>query len=357
MSNRYVITNNPILYADTTSQIQNQVNNIYSQLSSISYTPGTITMLDDLGINCGDIIEANGNTFYVMKKSISSSGVVLECVGSQERDETSSLNSDIRALRGKSVSLKRDIESFQQTYTDDYAGLQSMISQTAGEIRSEISSTDGRVNTISQTLDGVLFTNGQGQTLIDGAKIETSRINAADLQLSGIISWGDLTSDVKSRISSNSYDNSDVRTFLRNTYGITNTTISGTEIESPNIIGGNIYGGKIYAGGQGDSDDYCELSSEGFRIVQVDTNERAYFAKRYTAADGLFPYRLNVCCVLGNMNPAVIAKFYCESDSDSYCKRGHHIWIGDGDFEHGIIINIQDGTWGTKGLTQTSGKI
>lgn len=355
MSNRYIITANPILFADSASQIQTQVNNIYNEISSISYTPGKLSLYDDFGINCGDIIQADGKTFYVMKKSISSSGIELECVGSQERDETSNLNQDIQALRGKSVVMKRDIDEFHQTYTDDYAGLQSTISQTAGEIRSEIASTDGRINTISQTLDGVLFTNGQGQTLIDGAKIETSRINAQDLQLTGVISWGDLTSDVKSRINSSDYGNSDVRTLLRNAYGIQTTNIDGTTITAPKVIGGEIYGSKILAGGViNDSDaNFCEINSLGFRMVNTEGDDEAYFAKHYTYG---FPYQFNVCAELGNSNPAVVAKFFVEQE-DSICRQGHHIWIGDNDFEHGIIINIQDGYWGTRGLTQTSGKI
>lgn len=349
MSNRYVIINNPILYADSPAQIQTQVNNIYNQISSISYTPGKITMLDDFGINCGDIIQVDGNTFYVMKKSISSSGVELECIGSQERDETSSLNSDIQALRGKSVSMKRDIESFQQTYTDDYAGLASQITQTAGELRSEIRSTDGRVNTISQTLDGVLFTNGQGQTLIDGAKIETSRINASDLQLSGIITWGDLDSALKSRINSNDYSNSDVRTFLKNTYHITNTTIDGTSLASPKIMGGEIYAGKLYTGSSTQNGgSYAELDGNGLRYVNADDLQEAHFASHKYSLGG---FTANIGLELGNNNPAVMYKFHVPDETSNYYQ-GHHIWIGDEDMTHGISICLTSGTYKFIGLTQ-----
>lgn len=348
MSNRYVIINNPILYADSPAQIQTQVNNIYNQISSISYTPGKITMLDDYGINCGDIIQVDGNTFYVMKKSISSSGVELECIGSQERDETSSLNSDIQALRGKSVSMKRDIESFQQTYTDDYAGLSSQITQTAGELRSEIRSTDGRVNTISQTLDGVLFTNGQGQTLIDGAKIETSRINAQNLQLSGIISWGDLDSDVKSRINSSDYGNSDVRSYLRSTYGIQHTSIDGTTLAAPKVMGGEIYAATIYAGAAlNNGGSYVTLNGNNIKFVNADDLQEAIFGSHKYSLGG---FTANIGLELGNNSPAVIYKFHVPEETSNFYQ-GHHMWIGNEDMTKGLSICWTSGTYKWIGMS------
>lgn len=347
MSNRYIIINNPILYADTAAQIQQQVNNIYTSISSISYTPGKISMYDDFGINCGDIIQVDGNTFYVMKKSISASGVELECVGSQERNETSSLNEDIQALRGKSVSMKRDIESFQQTYTDDYAGLQSQITQTAGELRSEISSTDGRVNTISQTLDGVLFTNGEGQTLIDGAKIETSRINAQNLQLSGIISWGDLDSDVKSRINTSDYGNSDVRSYLRSTYGIQHTSVDGTTLAAPKVMGGEIYAATLYAGAAlNNGGSYVQLDSNGLMFINDNDSEEAVFGKHQYSLGG---FTANIGLELGNTVPACFYKFWVENETTNF-SQGNHIWIGDENLEKGLSINLTAGTYKFIGL-------
>ena len=349
MSNKYIIVNNPILYADSAAQIQTAVNNIYNQISSISYTPGKITMLDDYGINCGDIIQVDGNTFYVMKKSISSSGVELECIGSQERDETSSLNSDIQALRGKSVSMKRDIESFQQTYTDDYAGLQSTITQTAGELRSEIRSTDGRVNTVSQTLDGVLFTNGQGQTLIDGAKIETSRINAANLQLSGLISWGDLDNDLKNRFSDDDdYSDSDVRRYLRQTYGIQHTSIDGTTIAAPKVMGGEIYAATIYSGGQmNNGGSYVQINPSGILFKNADDLDEAIFGSHKYSLGG---FTANIGLELGNNSPAVIYKFHVPNETSNFYQ-GHHIWIGNEDMTKGLSICWTSGTYKFIGLT------
>jgi hypothetical protein len=349
MSNRYIIINNPILYADSAAQIQQQVNNIYNSISSISYTPGKISMFEDFGINCGDIIQVDGNTFYVMKKSISASGVELECVGSQERNETSSLNEDIQALRGKSVSMKRDIESFQQTYGDDYAGLQSQITQTAGELRSQISSTDGRVNTVSQTLDGVLFTNGQGQTLIDGAKIETSRINAADLQLSGVITWGDLDSSVQNRISDDdSYTDSDVKRYLRATYGIQHTNIDGTTLAAPKVMGGEIYAATLYAGqALNNGGSYVQLDSNGLMFINDNDNEEAVFGKHQYSLGG---FTANIGLELGNTVPACFYKFWVPSDTTNF-SQGNHIWIGNNDLSKGLSINLTAGTYKFIGLT------
>lgn len=261
-TNKYIILNNPLLYADSNEEIQGVVNNIYTQIKNISYAPGTIELLEDYGINCGDIIKCDGKTFYVMKKEISNSGVVLTCVGSQERTESSNLNREIQALRGKTNTLTRDLEASVSTLTDTTAGLQSQITQTASQIQAQVSSVDGRVNTITQTLDGVVFQDSStGQTVIDG-----SHIKAGTLTLTGQVDWSDLSSSCRSTISSMSsgYSDYDVRSYLNRAYGITQTTMDGTTIAAPNIIGGTIYGAEMYAGA-GDS-SYVGMTSEGFQL-------------------------------------------------------------------------------------------
>ena len=263
--NKYIILNNPLLYADNNAEIQGVVNTIYNQIKNISYAPGTIELLEDYGINCGDIIKCDGKTFYVMKKEITNAGVTLTCVGSQERTESSNLNKEIQALRGKSNTLKRDLEASVSTLTDITNSLSSRITQTAASIEAEVSDLNGHVNRITQTLDGVVFyDSASGQTVIDG-----SHIISGTIQLTGQVNWTDLSSSCRSTISSmsSSYSDYDVRSYLNRAYGITQTTMDGTTIAAPTILGGTIYASQMYAG-NGD-DCYVGMTDTGMQVYTV----------------------------------------------------------------------------------------
>lgn len=313
--NKYIILNNPLLYADSNEEIQGVVNNIYTQIKNISYAPGTIELLEDYGINCGDIIKCDGKTFYVMKKEISNSGVVLTCVGSQERTESSNLNKEIQALRGKTNTLTRDLEASVSTLTDTTEGLSSRITQTAAQIEAQVSAVDGRVNTITQTLDGVVFQDSEtGQTVIDGSHIKTGTIT-----LTGQVDWNDLSQSCKSTISSMSsgYSDYDVRSYLNRAYGITQTTADGTTIAAPTILGGEIYATVMYAG-SGDT-CYCNMGPSGFEVHTVYDDNALFKLGYYTGEKWQQPYLTIGHGDDGGVEKGMVKKF----------TRG--IWIGDSD--------------------------
>lgn len=161
--NRYIIENNPLFYAQSDNEIQAPVNNIYNQLKGITYTPADIELLQDFGIECGDIITLNGKTFYVMEKELSASGCKLKCFGNKVRaKQESGINSDIVALRGKTNELYRDLEMTKSTLTDTSKGLQSQITQTAEEINLRVTNeVAGLESEISQTAEqiGLRVTN------------------------------------------------------------------------------------------------------------------------------------------------------------------------------------------------------
>lgn len=83
----------------------------------------------------------------------------------------------------------------------NYAKAQSLISKTSEEIRLEVQGVSGEVTALSVTLEGVTITGSDGQTLIKGSSIDTSTIRANSISadqvnLSGSITFGDLSSDV-----------------------------------------------------------------------------------------------------------------------------------------------------------------
>lgn len=327
-NNPYIIENNPLFYTQSDEEIAGAVNHLYNSINDKVYRPATIQLLQDFGINCGDIITINGDTFYVMSKELSASGCKLECFGNQYRDKKAqSINSDIVALRGKTNELYRDLEMTQSTLTDTANGLQSQITQTAEEINlrvtnevegleSEISQTAGQISTritnevagleskITQTADSitssvtdeinqakseikqttdsislqvqnqgdlvaqlvldvdgitakgyVTFTDlaGSGKTTINGDNITTGTISADRINLTGSISWGDLTQSCKNTIASYAGD-SDLPDYIHSTY------IDSTVIKSPTIQGGTLYAGNVWEG-------YCRMTSSGLNVV------------------------------------------------------------------------------------------
>lgn len=298
----YQITNNPLLYTESESEIQTAVDNILNTIKNVSYVPMTIELQQDYGINCGDIVAIDNIETYIMSKSISNSGVVLESFGNKTRetvgDET---NSEINALRGKINIFTRELEKTQSTLIDKTNNLQSQITQTASSISSIVFEQGKEITSIKQNLDGISLTynsengtasitigdvtvrnlvNGEyvdevvaginikgyvtfndlknaGSTIINGSNITTGTISADRLNLTGSIAWGDLSSATKAKIIEYAEDAAagaaDIPSYIHNTY-----------IDSTNIYSPNIYGAKITAGSS--SDGYIQMSSTGMNF-------------------------------------------------------------------------------------------
>lgn len=281
--NPYIIAGNPVLLADTQNEIADQVKNIYLYIKNISYYPAELELFEDFDIQIGQYVNVNSKKILVLSKKITNKGVSISSTGNQRRQTADSINSQLSMLRGKSNQLVRDIEktqstltdntnklqsqitqtasSLQSTITDNYNSLQSQITQTASglettiedkikgvnstitqtaeSINSTIQSQDGRINSIEQTLDGVVYDNGSGTTIINGDNITTGTISADRINMTGSISWGDLDSTTQNYI--NGLGGSDVvlPSYIKSTY------IDSTQILSPTISAGTLNGTTI----------------------------------------------------------------------------------------------------------------
>ena len=314
-TNIYKIVNNPLLYAETSSEIQSAVNEIYNQLKDISYCPATVELQDDKDINCGDIIRVNGKLFYVMKKELSDTGCVLTCSGSQERNKQSSLNSEIIATRGKTNTLTRTVESNSLILTD----------------------ATGKINKIEQTMDGVIFQNNAGQTVINGSNITTGTISADRINMTGSVSWGDLTSSCQNTITNIAESSaSSVPDYITPTY------IDGARIVSPTIQGGTLSAGTT-------ADGYITMDNNGLLFCSSQsTNNKPLIGMGYINNRYDLPY-----ITLGGGIDAV------GTDRGMIKKYTDGIWIGNSsnissqtaggtgifiDFTHGKIYKYINGT-------------
>ena len=104
--NAYIITGNAILLSYVTEDLIPHLEAIQAELSSITYTPCSISGLIDPSVRAGSIITAadrNGKqiTAYVMEKTSSGQRDTYTCTGSARRDSSSS-------IYGKSESNKID---------------------------------------------------------------------------------------------------------------------------------------------------------------------------------------------------------------------------------------------------------
>lgn len=360
-TNAYYITNNPLFYAGDASYNQQACDNIYNALKQVSYTPATVSLLQDFNIECGDIITVNNKNVYVMSKEINSSGVKLSCSGNQSREVASdTINSEITALRGKTNELTRTIEETKSTITDVEQELQSQITQTADTITAEVLKQGDVVTSIKQGLDGINLTynsaqgtasitigditisnlvnesyvkqvvagvtltgyvqfsdlSGNGTSVINGSNITTGTISAERINLSGAISWSDLDGGCQSTIASFGGDGT-VPEYIHSTY------IDSTTIYSPTIYGATITAGTSAKG-------YVELSSTGMNFCSKTSGALAgigYYAGNYN-----YPY-----VVLGSgVDDA-------GTDRGMIKKYSNGIWIGDSD-------NLSSATPGGTGI-------
>lgn len=212
----------------------------------------------------------------------------------------------------KIASLVLTTDEIKTSVKDTKEELESNITQTADSITLEIQRQEEATAQLRLDLEGisargyVTFTDlaGTGTTTINGSNITTGTIDADRINLTGAISWGDLTQSCKNTIASYAGD-SDLPDYIHDTY------IDSTVIKSPTIQGGTLYAGNVWEG-------YCRMTSSGLNVVS-DTGGNI-------CGIGWHPGYYNLpYVVLGSGVDNV------GTDQGLIKKYTHGIWIGDSD--------------------------
>ena len=139
-------------------------------------------------------------------------------------------------IKGLKSSYEQTAESIKTSVSNEVKGLKSSYEQTAEGITSKIESVEKGYSVVKQTIDGLEIETEDGKTIISGSCIDTGSLN-----LTGAITWSDLSEDAKDEIDGIVDDAiSDIEGVTLPDY-ITETYIDGARIESPKIIGGEIY--------------------------------------------------------------------------------------------------------------------
>lgn len=223
---------------------QEMADSILAKVNAVDYLPYTAgDALIDPAAEIGDGVTVGG-----IYSQISTSNIEFDrmCV------------SDISAPASDEIDDEYPYESSAQRAIErKLAYTRSLITKTAEEIRLEIENIDGVVSSLSLTIDGVTITGESGQTMIKGSSIDTSSIQAnsitADkLNLSGAITFGDLSVDVANDINdaySLAQGASDKATAASSkvdswSYGST-TYIDGNKIMAGTVMASQLLGGSV----------------------------------------------------------------------------------------------------------------
>ena len=190
-------------------------------------------------------------------------------------------------LEGLSSSFSVQLQQIQSQVTG-LDGQMSSITQTVSSITSQVNGLDGQVSTIEQKVDNITLSvsNGStsssislsvggvtvssqtiqmnglvtftglanGTTTIDGACIKTGTIEAERLNLTGAITWGDLSNRVQNDIDTALQDASDALDTANDVSGTVDgwsyryggtTYIDGTKLMTGTVTATKLQGGQV----------------------------------------------------------------------------------------------------------------
>lgn len=171
---------------------QQMADKILSTISGVQYKPYTAERaLVDIAFELGDSVSVGELGSVIASADCNYNGGSLVTIAAPDLDE---IDDEYPAQQTQQSSLKR-----QLAYT------RSLITKTAEEIRLSVEGFDGRISALAVTLDGVTVSDENGQTLIKGSSIDTSTIKANSISadkvnLTGSISFGDLTESAQTTI-------------------------------------------------------------------------------------------------------------------------------------------------------------
>lgn len=216
---------------------QEMANNILAALSAYTYRPVQATeALLDPAAELGDGLTAGGAYTVLAQMDLTFDALMTSdagAPGSVEQESELKYQSPVIAQLNYKIAQTR-----------------SEISKTAEEINLKITGLEDDYTELSVTLDGVTIKDASGQTLIKGSSIDTSTIKAnsitADkLNLTGAITFGDLSTALQNDINdaySMAEDAQDVVggwTYRGTTY------IDGSKIMAGTVMASILQGGTV----------------------------------------------------------------------------------------------------------------
>lgn len=162
--NTYTIVDNPLLYAETDSQLRPAVTAIFNAIKDFTCLPYKLKVRGSPIIQPGEVITVNtkqGQTVKAVIMSRKLSGVMgltdeWEAVGSQVRPtQVTETNRQITSLKGKTNELTRTIDETVSRLYNAETGDISILKQTASSLTASVESIDGEISSINIDLSGI----------------------------------------------------------------------------------------------------------------------------------------------------------------------------------------------------------
>lgn len=325
--------------------MQTATDNIYNKVHTYSYVPTTIKLLNDNGIEVGDIITVDEITTMVMSKSWGPQGIELESTGNYERTMFSTNNSEIAQLDGKFNRLRIELEETQSQVGQIGVSV-STLTQRADEIETRVENAEDEISIIDQKADSITLrveaAEDSIEDIVEGELPDIRRtIAEIDLDVDGItLSVTDSVGEEGAKVQLKKNDivisSADItltgNVILRGDLSTSGATIiNGDNISTGSISFNRMRGGQLTLGGENDGDGTLIINNyRGDMIGTID---------RYGLSIGDdFSVRLNsygdMMTVLGGF------KVYTTSGGSKYLatldesvgignNRYYQIWAGD----------------------------
>ena len=196
-SNTYVISDNPLLYAESDSQLRSAATEIFNAIKDFSYLPYQLKIRGNPLIQPGEIITVNtkkGKTVKAVIMSKKLSGVMgltdeMEAVGSERRPiQVTETNRQITTLKGKTNELTRTVDETISRLYDSETGDISVLKQTASSLTASVESINGDISSLEQTASSLTASVESIDGEISSINIDLSGIHTSVSNLQGDVS-------------------------------------------------------------------------------------------------------------------------------------------------------------------------
>ena len=200
-TNLYVIEGNFLLYGKGASELETIARNAFGNMQKRPYRPFESENIGLPYLEVGDTVsfetEANVASYVFRRtlKGIQALRDFFSATGSEEIEQSFSVNKEIKQLQGKTNVLVRNVDELSNTITDVEQGLESKITQTASELRTEYTNIEddlySEINQIAGTIVLKVDAAGNiGYIELDGdpnTDLTSIKLKANNIELEGLV--------------------------------------------------------------------------------------------------------------------------------------------------------------------------
>ena len=176
-ANTYVIGDNMLLSADSADALRPIAQALYEQLCTVTYTPCTVKLPVESGVQAGDILtltDGNGAplTVYIMHLTQTGHTAVCQCSGSARRETSAVFNRmSASVLSGKVMELMLNVDGLVLE-NRNAAGNFSKLSATVGGMEAEVQSQQENIALMQKNISQLRQDSRQVQISISQMQTE-----------------------------------------------------------------------------------------------------------------------------------------------------------------------------------------